>query len=46
MDVQDFGTLTYTSSNANIEMIHAVYNYVEKEYVDVIFRNMFYYKDL
>ena len=29
MDVWDLDTLTCTSSNANIEMLHAIYNYVE-----------------
>ena len=34
MDVWDLDTLTCTSSNANIEMLHAIYNYVEEEYAD------------
>lgn len=42
MDVWDLDTLTCTSSNANIEMIHAVYNYVEEEYADATF-NVEYY---
>ena len=35
-------TLTCTSSNANIEMLHAIYNYVEEEYADATF-NVEYY---
>lgn len=37
MDVWDLDTLTCTSSNANIEMLHAIYNYVEEEYADATF---------
>lgn len=42
MDVWDLDTLTCTSSNANIEMLHAIYNYVEEEYADATF-NVEYY---
>ena len=42
MDVWDLNTLTCTSSNANIEMLHAIYNYVEEEYADATF-NVEYY---
>lgn len=35
-------TLTCTSSNANIEILHAIYNYVEEEYADATF-NVEYY---
>lgn len=42
MDVWDLDTLTCTSSNANIEILHAIYNYVEEEYADATF-NVEYY---
>ncbi len=42
MDVWDFDSLTRTSSNANIELLHAVYNYVEEEYDDADFRMEYY----
>ncbi len=42
MDVWDLDTLTCTSSNANIEMKHAVYNYVEEEYDDAAFSYEYY----
>ncbi|MBO5056576.1 MAG: hypothetical protein J6C64_09545 [Lachnospiraceae bacterium] len=42
MDIWDFDTLTCTSSNANIEMLHAVYNYVEEEYSDADFSYEYY----
>lgn len=42
MDVWDFDTLTCTSSNANIEMHHAVYHYVEEEYDDAKFSYEYY----
>lgn len=42
MDVWDFDTMTCTSSNANIEMVHAVYNYVEEEYADATFSIEYY----
>ena len=42
MDLWDFDTLKCTSSNANIEMLHAVYNYVEEEYADADFRYEYY----
>ena len=42
MDVWDLDTLTCTSSNANIEMKHAVYNYVKEEYDDAAFSYEYY----
>lgn len=42
MDLWDLDTLTCTSSDANIEMLHAVYNYVEEEYSDADFRYEYY----
>lgn len=42
MDIWDFDTMTCTSSNANIEMLHAVYNYVKEEYADAAFREEYY----
>lgn len=42
MDIWDFDTLTCTSSNANIEMLHAVYNYVKEEYDDADFSYEYY----
>jgi hypothetical protein len=42
MDVWDFDTMTCTSSNANIEMEHAVYNYIEEEYTDANFSVEYY----
>lgn len=42
MDVWDLDTLTCTSSNANIEMVHAVYNYIEEEYADATFSVEYY----
>ena len=42
MDLWDFDTLTCTSSNANIEMLHAVYNYVKEEYDDADFSYEYY----
>lgn len=42
MDIWDFDTLTRTSSNANIEMLHAVYHYVEEEYSDADFSYEYY----
>ena len=42
MDVWDFDTLTCTSSDANIEMLHAVYNNEEEEYADAAFRYEYY----
>lgn len=34
--------MTCTSSNANIEMLHAVYNYAKEEYADAAFREEYY----
>lgn len=34
VDIWNFDTLTRTSSDSNIEMLHAVYNYVKEEYAD------------
>ena len=42
MDVWDFETMTCTTSNANIQMLHAVYNYVEDEYDAADFRYEYY----
>lgn len=42
MDVWDLNTLTCTSSDANIKMTHAIYNYIEEEYADATF-NVEYY---
>lgn len=42
MDVWDIDTLTRNSSNANIELLHAVYNYVEEEYADADFSYEYY----
>lgn len=42
MDTWDFDTLTFTSSNANIEMLHAVYDYVQEEYDDADFSYGYY----
>ena len=42
MDIWDFDTMTRTSSNANIQMLHAVYNYIEDEYDDADFSYEYY----
>lgn len=42
VDVWDFDTMTCTSSNANIEMLHAVYNYLDEEYADADFWYEYY----
>ena len=42
MDIWDLDTLTCTSSNANIEMLHAVYNYAEEEYSEAAFNYEYY----
>lgn len=42
MDIWDFETMTCTTSNANIQMLHAVYNYFEDEYADADFSYEFY----
>lgn len=42
MDVWNLDTLTRDSSNSNIEMLHAVYNYVEEEYADADFSYEYY----
>ncbi|MDE5591245.1 MAG: hypothetical protein K2J60_19225 [Acetatifactor sp.] len=42
MDIWDFETMTCTTSNANIQMLHAVYNYVEDEYADADFSYEYY----
>ena len=42
MDIWDLDTLTRTSSNANIQMLHAIYNYVEEEYDDADFSYEYY----
>ena len=44
MDIWDFDTMTRTSSNANIQMLHAIYNYVEEEYDDADFSYEYYVK--
>lgn len=42
VDIWNFDTLTRTSSNSNIEMLHAVYNYVKEEYADADFTYEYY----
>lgn len=42
MDIWDFETMTRTSSNANIQMLHAVYNYMEDEYSEADFSYEYY----
>ena len=42
MDVWDFDTMTRTSSNANIQMLHAVYHYMEDAYDDADFSYEYY----
>ena len=42
MDIWDFETMTCITSNANIQMLHAVYNYVEDEYADADFSYEYY----
>lgn len=42
MDIWDFDTLTCTSTNANIKMFHAVYNYVTEEYNEADFSYEYY----
>ena len=42
MDIWDFDTMTRTSSNVNIQMLHAVYNYIEEEYDDADFSYEYY----
>lgn len=42
MDTWDFETMTCTTSNANIQMLHAVYNYAEDEYSDADFSYEYY----
>lgn len=42
MDIWDFETMTCTTSNANIQMLHAVYNYLEDEYSDAAFSYEYY----
>lgn len=42
MDIWDFDTMTCTTSNANIQMLHAVYNYMEDEYDDADFSYEYY----
>ncbi|MDE6014777.1 MAG: hypothetical protein K2H41_03595 [Acetatifactor sp.] len=42
MDIWDFETMTCTTSNANIQMLHAVYNYLEDEYEDADFSYEYY----
>ena len=42
MDIWDFDTMTRTSTNANIQMLHAVYHYMEDDYDDADFRYEYY----
>ena len=42
MDIWDFDTMTRTSSNPNIQMLHAVYHYMEDDYDDADFRYEYY----
>lgn len=42
MDTWNFETMTCTTSNANIQMLHAVYNYLEDEYSDAAFSYEYY----
>lgn len=42
MDIWDFETMTCTTSNANIQMLHAVYNFIEDEYDDADFSYEYY----
>lgn len=42
MDTWDFETMTCTTSNANIQMLHAVYKYLEDEYDDADFSYEYY----
>ncbi|MCH5274396.1 MAG: hypothetical protein J1E65_01055, partial [Lachnospiraceae bacterium] len=42
MDVWDLDTMTLTSSNVNIQMLHVVYNYMEEEYEDADFSYEYY----
>lgn len=42
MDIWDFETMTCTTSNANIQMLHAVYKYLEDEYSDADFSYEYY----
>ena len=42
MDTWDFDTMTRTSSNANIQMLHAVYHYTEEAYDDAAFGYEYY----
>ena len=42
MDIWDFDTMTRTSSNANIQMLHAVYHYMVDAYDDADFSYEYY----
>ena len=42
MDIWDFDTMTRTSSNTNIQMLHAVYHYTEDAYDDADFGYEYY----
>ncbi|MCH5270225.1 MAG: hypothetical protein J1E83_05695 [Lachnospiraceae bacterium] len=42
MDIWDLDTMTLTSSDANIQMLHAVYNYMEEECEDADFSYEYY----
>ncbi len=42
VDTWDFDSLTCTSSNANVEMLHAVYEYGKEDYDDAMFRCEYY----
>lgn len=42
IDIWDFDTMTRTSSNANIEMLHAVYEYGKESYDDAMFSYEYY----
>ena len=42
MDIWDFETMTFTSSNANIKMLHALYDYGVEDYEDARFSYEYY----
>lgn len=42
MDIWDFETMTFTSSNANIKMLHALYDYGVEAYEDARFSYEYY----
>lgn len=42
MDIWDLDTMTLTSSDVNIQMLHAVYHFMEEEYEDADFSYEYY----